>query len=169
MVTPPRPGRAALVVARPWIGTAARLLLAGVLIASGWPKVTDLAASGRAVNAYRLMPYQLAQVIGAGLPFVELMLALLLLAGLAVRVAGTVTALLMLVYIGGISSVWARGLSIDCGCFGGGGNLAAGQHPTYLLDIIRDIALFLVALFLVVYPRTRVSVDGYVLGSEEQP
>jgi uncharacterized membrane protein YphA (DoxX/SURF4 family) len=113
------------------------------------------------------MPYEMAKVIGAVLPFIELMLALLLIVGLATRVVAAATGLLMLVYIGGISSVWARGLSIDCGCFGGGGELAAGQHPNYFWDIVRDIALFLVAVFLTWYPRTRLSVDGYLLGSEE--
>jgi len=38
-----------------WGGTAARLVLAGVFALAGWSKVFDLAASGRAVNAYRLM------------------------------------------------------------------------------------------------------------------
>ena len=41
-------------VARVWGGTAARLLLAVVFAVAGWSKVTDLAGSGRTVNAYRL-------------------------------------------------------------------------------------------------------------------
>src|SRR5262245_17832385 len=125
----------------PWLGTLARLLLAAVFAWAAAAKITDLAASGRAVNAYQLMPYGLAKVVGAALPFVELMLALLLLAGLATRVTAALTGGLLAVYIGGIASVWARGLSIDCGCFSQGGQLAAGQHPSYLLDLLRDIAL----------------------------
>ena len=33
----------------------------------------------------------------------------------------------MLVFLVGIISAWARGLTIDCGCFGGGGAIAAAQ------------------------------------------
>jgi uncharacterized membrane protein YphA (DoxX/SURF4 family) len=144
----------------------ARLVLAVVWALAGASKVSDLAASGRAVNAYRLMPFEAAKVLGAALPFIELVLALLLLVGLATRLAAAVSAGLLAVYIGGIASVWARGLSIDCGCFGGGGQLAAGAHPTYFWDIARDVALLGVAVFLAVIPRTRIAVDNYVLGLE---
>jgi uncharacterized membrane protein YphA (DoxX/SURF4 family) len=150
-----------------WAGTVARLALAVVFLAAAYPKIGDLAGSGRAVNAYQLMPFAIAKIVGAALPFVELVLALFLLAGLATKaVAGIGTALLT-VYIGGIASVWSRGLSIDCGCFGGGGQLAAGAHPDYLWDILRDIALLVVAVFLLFSPRTRLSIDVYLLGAEE--
>ncbi len=69
-----------------------------------------------------------------------------------------------MVYTVGISSAWARGLRIDCGCFSAGGDLAAGVRPTYLWDIVRDLALLAVAVFLFLLPRTAVSVDDYVLG-----
>jgi uncharacterized membrane protein YphA (DoxX/SURF4 family) len=151
-------------VARQWAGTLARLVLAVVFAVAGWSKVTDLAASGRAVNAYRLMPFEAAKVVGAALPFIELALALLLLVGLATRFAAAVAAVLLAVYIAGIASVWARGLSIDCGCFGGGGSLAAGQHPDYLWDLVRDTALLAVAVFLFLTPRTALAVDQYLLG-----
>src|SRR5215475_12290905 len=95
----------------PWLGTLARLLLAAIFAVAASSKITDLAASGRSVNAYQLMPYGLAKLIGG----------------------------LLAVYIAGIASVWARGLSIDCGCFSQGGQLASGQHPSYLLDILRDV------------------------------
>jgi uncharacterized membrane protein YphA (DoxX/SURF4 family) len=151
-------------VVRLWGATVARLGLAVVFAVAGWSKVTDLAGSGRAVNAYRLMPFSLAKVIGAGLPFVELMLALLLVLGLATRFAAAVASVLLVVYIIAIASVWARGLSIDCGCFGVGGDLPAGQHPNYFWDIARDVGLLAVAVFLFLTPRTVLSVDNYVLG-----
>jgi uncharacterized membrane protein YphA (DoxX/SURF4 family) len=156
-------------VVRPWLALAARLVLAVVFTVAGWSKAADLAGSGRAVNAYRLMPFEAAKVVGAALPFVELALAVLLLVGLATRLAAGVAAGLLTVFLVGIASVWARGLSIDCGCFGGGGQLAPGAHPNYLWDILRDAALLGLALFLLLTPRTPVSVDDYVLGSEAVP
>lgn len=149
---------------RPWLGTAARLGLAAVWLIAGGTKVGDLAASGRAVNAYRVMPYELATVIGAALPFVELALGVLLLIGLATRLAAGVSAALLLVFITGIASAWGRGLSIDCGCFGSGGQLAAGQAPSYLPEILRDLGFLALAGFLLIWPRTPVSVDGWLAG-----
>jgi uncharacterized membrane protein YphA (DoxX/SURF4 family) len=152
---------------RPWLGTLARFGLAAVWLVAGAVKVGDLAGSGRAVAAYRLMPTDLARVVGAALPFVELALGVLLLLGLATRLAAAVSAALLAVYIVGIGAAWARGLSIDCGCFGGGGQLAPGQHPNYAPDILRDIGLLLVAVFLVVWPRTKLALDGFLFVGEQ--
>ncbi|MEN3305988.1 MAG: hypothetical protein V7603_2190 [Micromonosporaceae bacterium] len=160
--------RLRFVVLAPWLGTLARLVLAGVFFAAGASKVTDLAGSGRAVNAYQLMPFEMAKIVGAALPFMELTLALFLLAGLATRAVAALGAALLLGYIGGIASVWARGLSIDCGCFGTGGALPAGVHPSYLGDLLRDVALLLVAVFLAWRPRTRLGLDAVLLGEPPQ-
>jgi hypothetical protein len=65
----------------------------------------------------------------------------------------------MLVFIAGIASAWARGLSIDCGCFGTGGQVAPGA-TRYLEEIVRDAALAVAGVWLVVRPHTWLSVDG---------
>src|SRR3954471_4482721 len=98
------------VAAWPWISTVARLGLAAVFLIAGGTKVGDLAASGRAVNAYRLMPYDAAKGVGAVQPFLELALGLLLLVGLAVRLTAGIGAALLVIFIAGIASAWARGL-----------------------------------------------------------
>ncbi|SDX93143.1 Methylamine utilisation protein MauE [Micromonospora pattaloongensis] len=147
---------------QPWLGTAARMGLAAVWLYAGATKVGDLAASGRAVNAYRVMPYELARVIGAALPFVEIALGVLLLLGLATRLVAGVSAALLLVFIAGIASAWVRGLAIDCGCFGTGGELPAGQSPSYGPELLRDLGFLLLAAFLLGCPRTRLSVDSFL-------
>ncbi|MBQ0892741.1 DoxX family membrane protein [Micromonospora sp. U56] len=164
IVTAPRIRAARWPAVRPWIGLAARLGLATVWLVAGAAKVGDLAASGRAVNAYQLLPYDVAMVVGAALPFVELALGAILLVGLATRLAGGVSAALLVVFVTGIVSAWSRGLAIDCGCFGSGGQLAAGQAPSYLPEILRDLGFLALAGFLLIWPRTPVSVDGWLTG-----
>jgi uncharacterized membrane protein YphA (DoxX/SURF4 family) len=141
----------------PWLSTAGRLLLGAVWLVAGASKITDLDASVRAVRAYRLLPETAAQVLGAGLPVVELLLGVLLVVGAGGRAAAAVSAVLMLAFVVGIASVWARGLRIDCGCFGSGGELAAGQDPAYGLDLARDAALLVIAVLLVRWPTGRLA------------
>ena len=148
----------------PWISTAARLGLAAVFLIAGGLKVTDLAASGRAVNAYRLMDYDTAKVVGAVQPFLEIALGLLLLAGLAVRLSAAIAALLLVVFIAGIVSAWTRGLQIDCGCFSKGGDLTGGRTAEYGLEILRDVGFLVLAGILLVKPRSRFSLDGLLMG-----
>jgi len=59
----------------------------------------------------------------------------------------------------GIAWAWAHGLRIDCGCFGGGGQLGAGQEPTYLVDILRDFGLVLLGAWIVRFPPGRFALD----------
>ena len=81
------------------------------------------------------------------------MIGLLLLAGIATRAVAVVSAGLLLVFIAGVTQAWARGLSIDCGCFGGGGAVDPGQ-TTYGRELLRDAGFLLLAGWLVVRPRT---------------
>ena len=148
----------------PWISTAARLGLAAVFLVAGALKIGDLAASGRAVNAYRLMPFEVARTVGAIQPFLEIAVGLLLLIGIAVRLSAAIAALLLVIFIAGIASAWARGLQIDCGCFSKGGTLAAGQNTTYGWDLLRDIGFLVLAGILLWRPATRFSVDGLLMG-----
>ena len=93
-------------------------------------------------------------------------LGLLLLAGLAVRLSAGISAGLLVIFIAGIVSAWARGLQIDCGCFSTGGELAAGQSPQYTWDLIRDTGFLLLAGILLWRPRTRFAIDNVLMGEE---
>ncbi|MGX6605949.1 MauE/DoxX family redox-associated membrane protein [Micromonosporaceae bacterium Da 78-11] len=150
----------------PWLSTAARLGLAAVFLIAGGLKVGDLAASGRAVNAYDLMSYDTAKIVGAVQPFLEIALGLLLLIGLATRLSAGIGALLLVIFIGGIISAWARGKQIDCGCFSKGGELTGGRTAEYGLEILRDVGFLLLAGILLVKPRTRFSLDGLLTGEQ---
>jgi uncharacterized membrane protein YphA (DoxX/SURF4 family) len=143
---------------QPWVSTAVRLGLAAVALAAGLSKIGDLPASVRAVRAYELLPEGLAVLVGNGLPMVEIILGVLLAVGLFTRAATVVFGALMVVFVAGIVSAWARGLAIDCGCFGGGGPVEPDE-TAYLWDILRDLLFVAGAVFLVRWPRTRFSLD----------
>ncbi|WP_326560646.1 MauE/DoxX family redox-associated membrane protein [Micromonospora sp. NBC_01796] len=151
---------------QPWLGLAVRLGLAAVWFWAGSTKVGDLAAAGRAVNAYQIFSFDVSRVIGAAQPFVEIALGVLLLLGLATRLAAGVSALLLVLFIAGIASAWARGLAIDCGCFSEGGPLAVGQTPSYLPEILRDIGFLIMAAFLLRWPPSPLSIDRWMAGGQ---
>ncbi|MBO3745374.1 DoxX family membrane protein [Streptosporangiaceae bacterium NEAU-GS5] len=144
----------------PWVTTVARCLLGGVLIVAGWLKMSAPALSVEAVKAYRLLPDGVASAVGYGLPVVEIVVGVLLVLGLLTRAAAIIGGLLMLAFVIGIASAWARGLRIDCGCFGGGGALGADQDPGYLWEILRDVGLVAVALWTVRFGPGRLALDS---------
>jgi uncharacterized membrane protein YphA (DoxX/SURF4 family) len=145
---------------QPWVSTIARLVLAGVLLAAGVLKALDPLGSVAAVNAYELFPPAIAKIIGYGQPFLEIGLGLLLLVGFVTRLAAIATAILMVIFIAGVISVWARGLSIDCGCFGGGGEIDP-EDTQYLQEILRDLGYLALAGWLIIFPRSRFALDRF--------
>jgi len=143
---------------QPWIGLAFRLVLGGVLFVAGYLKVGKTDISQMAVRSYELLPIPVANFLGLTLPFFEVVIGLLLIFGAATRVVAALGGFTMFIFIVAIAQAWARGLSIDCGCFGGGGAVDPGQ-TRYLQEILRDAGLAAMALFLIRYPVTKFSVD----------
>jgi uncharacterized membrane protein YphA (DoxX/SURF4 family) len=143
---------------QPWFGLLARLILGGVLFAAGYLKVGKADESQMAVRAYEMLPIPVANLLGLFLPFVEVVIGALLILGALTRVMAALGGFTMFVFIIAIAQAWARGLNIDCGCFGGGGAVAPGETK-YLQEILRDIGLVFLAGYLIRYPSTRFSLD----------
>ena len=145
--------------AHEWLGLVARLVTGGVWIVAGALKVTDPVASINAIRAYELLPWSVVEPLGYALPAIEIVVGLALVLGAFTRGAAVVSALMFVAFVIGIASVWARGIEIDCGCFGGGGPKedAASSYPW---EIARDVALLTASCYLVVVRRTRFALDN---------
>ncbi len=156
---------------QPVVTLLARLILGGVLLAAGGLKVFKPTDSANAVAAYKLMPTEIAHLIGYALPWLEVAIGLLLIVGFMVRPAAVLSGLIMIVFIGAIASVWARGMLIDCGCFGGGGeidpSLASEVRMNYFIEIMRDLGLALAALYLYFFPYGKLSIEKAAPSTKE--
>ena len=143
---------------QPWLTLLSRLILGGVLFAAGALKIGNLQKSAMAVRAYEMLPVELANFLGYALPWIEIGIGLLLIVGASVKICGLLGAFTMLAFIIAIAQAWARGLSIDCGCFGGGGTIDP-EETKYLSEIIRDIGLLAMGVFLYYFPMGKLSLD----------
>jgi protein-disulfide isomerase len=108
------------------------------------------------VRAYHLLPEPLVVALAYGLPALEMTLGLLLIVGLDTRLVAGLSGLRLLFFTAGIISVWARGLQIDCGCFGGGG---FSETTTYTWDIVRNLFLLAACVVLFIWPPRHLSLD----------
>lgn len=166
MTSPRTVSRSELI--RDVIGLLARLGLAAVWLISGIIKAVDPRTTVVAVRAYQIFPESLVGIIAGILPFLEIALGVLLVIGLATRLTAVLSAVVLVAFIAGVISAAARGLSIDCGCFGGGGDVAAGQ-TAYTEEILRDLGFLALAVYLIVRPDTPLSVDRWVRRRTGQP
>jgi uncharacterized membrane protein YphA (DoxX/SURF4 family) len=144
---------------QPWFGLVARLILGGVLFAAGYLKVGTPDKSQMAVRAYEMLPISVANFLGLVLPPTEIVIGALLIVGALTRVMAALGGFTMIVFIIAIAQAWARGLNIDCGCFGGGGAVEPGETK-YFQEILRDLGLAFLAVYLIRYPSTKFSLDN---------
>jgi uncharacterized membrane protein YphA (DoxX/SURF4 family) len=142
-----------------WTGLIARLVVGGVWLYAGALKVGSLESSVTAVRGYQLLPAGLAETVGHLLPMLEIVVGACLIIGLLSRIVGGVSALMQIAFIIGIASVWARGIEINCGCFGDGGP-NPNASASYPWEIARDVGLTALSLYLVFRRSTPLAVDG---------
>ena len=146
---------------QPWITFLFRLILGGVLLVAGALKVTDPYSSATSVRAYQILPIDLANFLGFVLPFAEVAIGIFLIVGIWVRLGAIAGGALMVMFIVAIGQAWARGISLDCGCFGKGGLLETDELPVwnYTLEIARDIVLAAFAVYIYRFPQGKLGFD----------
>jgi uncharacterized membrane protein YphA (DoxX/SURF4 family) len=150
-----------------WIGVAARLIVGLVDLAAGISKFPDPAGNVRQVRAFDLLPEAVVPAVGHALPTVEILIGALLVLGLLTRATAVVATLFFVAFIVGIAAAWARGMEINCGCFGSHG-VPADPQRQYAIDIARDVALLICSGWLVAWPRTRLALDNVLFPHHER-
>ena len=163
------PGAARWSAAEPWISLVARLGLGVMWLYYAVPKLSlSSDALELAVRNFQILPTSLANAFGVAQPYLELAFGVLVILGLGTRLVAVFSAVLLLVYIGGIISLGARGIAINCGCGGVGSTVATG-HTRYTLDVLRDVGYLIPALWLVWRPRSPLTLDRWLLGEDPGP
>lgn len=127
----------------------ARLALAAVFGLAGVVKLSDPQAFAFSVKAFKILPDHLATLAVFVFPWLEVLCAALLVLGVWTRSAALVSALQLAAFIGAIASVLARGLSVECGCFGKYDLFCSG--PLGMCNIAQNAGFLAVALVLVVF------------------
>ena len=122
----------------------ARLLLGGLLLATGALKAGHPAELAAAIAGFRLLPAAVVGPLALALPYFELMLGVYLVAGLFTRVAAIVGAMQFTVYAGAIASAVLRGIPANCGCFGPN-DKAVADWPHVAFDLVLVAASAFVA------------------------
>src|SRR3954452_7391424 len=146
----------------PWIGLAVRVAAAAIWLSAGVAQALDFTAFQSQIAGYDVLPAGLVEPVAYVLPIGEILLGCYLLVGALVRPAAIVSTVLIGIFIAAQAQAWARGLVINCGCFG-----TADLQRVGAGTILRDVALAVPSLILVVWPARHLSVDKTVLGLDD--
>lgn len=150
------------------LALVARFALGGLLMFSGWVKLgiadfgflpilspLDFAYS---IKGFKMgLPDGLVEVMAFSIPWGEFGIGLLLLLGLWTRAAAALSCVMMVAFTAGIISVIARGLDVNCPCFGAIKLFCSGAiGPCHIL---RNSGFFLAGLFVAIAGGGLLSVD----------
>lgn len=101
------------------VARAGRVLVAAVFLMAAWGKIDEPRLFAETVASYQLVPLATVSAIAYVLPWLEVLAAVLLLAGLWVSEARIVLAVMLVGFTGLKIYADVVGLRIDCGCFSG--------------------------------------------------
>lgn len=121
-----------------------RILLGVVFIYAAISKASDPEGFARAIANYKLLPIFLINILALILPWIELCAGVLLVFGFLVKENSMILGGLLAVFVIAILISLARGLNIDCGCFGTVGGTKVG-----IQKILENIGLLLSAIILI--------------------
>jgi putative oxidoreductase len=123
-----------------------RVVVGGIFLISGLAKLADPVRFLLTLREFQLLPGVLESFLAVYLPWLEFLLGLCLVFGILHRTASLLIAGLNGFFIVAIGSVMARGIEVDCGCFG---LLADVLHLPDMADgkaIVRNLILMAMCL-----------------------
>ena len=124
---------------------ALRLVLAAIFLFAGVTKALDPIGFLTVVHDFDLLQDPWNAWLAMGLPWLEIITGVALLTPWLALGGSLSAAGMLMLFIGALVSAWARGMAIDCGCFGGG----SAEISSYLNVI--SLRVFLLGLCGVVF------------------
>jgi len=101
------------------IALVLRIALGAIFVYAAWTKLrTPWELFAMSIDSYQLLPLKVVELVARTLPWFELAVGLLLIAGFWLRSAAAAITLLLAVFFGLMVRAYARGMEINCGCFG---------------------------------------------------
>ena len=121
---------------------ALRVALGAVFVYAAWTKLRQpWELFAMSIDAYKVLPYGAVVLVARTLPWAELLIGLALMAGRWLKVSTAAASLLLLGFFVLMVRTYAKGMRIDCGCFGLG-------DPISVRTLARDGTLLAGYLFL---------------------
>ena len=121
-----------------------RVVLGGLFIYAGVVKVVDPLGFAQDISNYRLVGQSLSFIAAVVLPWLEILAGTFLIAGVWKRGAALVITGLLVFFIVLTLVTMARGLDVDCGCFG---SLSRKSGWGVIFEDLGMLALGLMLLF----------------------
>jgi len=104
-----------------WTTLVLRVVLGGIFVYAAWAKLRlPWQLFAMSIDSYQLLPTPVVELLAKTLPWFELALGLVLIAGWWLRISSTIVSALLLVFFSLMVRAAIKHQEISCGCFGPG-------------------------------------------------
>jgi len=137
-----------------YVQVVLQIIVGAVFVYASYNKLFDQVAFAKSVYGYKFLPDFLINLTAIIVPPLEFIAGLFLMFGLFRKGSSAVIIVLLSVFLVALVQAYARGLDIDCGCFG---STAADKTTStdILIRIFQDILLLLGAIIIFKYSRSK--------------
>src|SRR4051794_12691828 len=127
-----------------WTTLVLRVVLGGIFVYAAWAKLRlPWQLFAMSIDSYQLLPTPMVELLARTLPWFELVLGLVLIAGWWLRITSTIVSALLLVFFSLMVRAAIKGQEISCGCFGPGETIS-------WKTMLRDGSMLVGSLFVTV-------------------
>lgn len=143
------------------ISFAFRIITGGIFLISGLAKISDPVRFILTLREFRLFPEIIIPLTAIYLPWLEFMLGLLVILGVLYRTASLMLACLNFIFMLAISSVIARGIEVDCGCFGLLADILKIPDMADIKAVIRNLLFVGMGIYIFLAKKTIFALENY--------
>jgi len=137
-----------------YVQIALQIIIGAVFLYASYNKLFDQEGFSKSVYAYKFVPDFMVNILAIIVPPLEFIAGLLLMFGLFRKGSALVIITLLVVFLIALVQAYARGLDIDCGCFGSD-PAAKTTQGDILMRIFQDILLLAGAIIIFKFSRSK--------------
>lgn len=128
-----------------------RLIIGGMFIYVAYNKLINPEEFAKAIKNYDMLPLQVINVMAIILPYIELFAGIFLILGIYKKGSSAIIAVSLFIFIVALTTAYARGLNIDCGC--GFSSLIEEKalKSELIIRIIEDIFMLIGVVIVYIY------------------
>ncbi|MBI4811496.1 MAG: DoxX family membrane protein [Ignavibacteriales bacterium] len=137
-----------LIFENKYILLLSRFILGVVFIVASIEKIALPEAFALDVQAYKLVPFPIVNIVALVLPWLELIAGIFMISGVFIRSSSLILISLLCVFIISMAVVLFQGLKIDCGCFG-----LTNNSQVSWFRVLEDVFLLILGLYIFFFVR----------------
>ncbi len=146
------------------LSLASRIVIGSIFLIAGLAKISDPVRFMFTLREFDLFPKTIIPFLTVYLPWLELILGILIIAGLLYRTSALMLAVMNLLFTLAILSVIIRGIEVDCGCFGLLADILKLPDMADYRAVVRNLIFTGICLFIFFTEKTVFTLEGYIRG-----